>query len=314
MLPFAKSHRPSHVPSSYRPISLTSHVCKLMEKMVGQCLKWYLEYHSLLDTNQSGFRARRRTTDHILRLHDAVQKALANKHNVLAVFIDIENAYDMVNKTVLLSKLLALDITGEMLRFIQSFLSRRTLQIRVGSSLSSIKESANGAPQGILLGPLLFSVMINDVSRHVFSSSALYADDFCFWESGSDIQLLEARCQESLSKVATWCINSGFCISPSKSAAVLFSRKRKPPTVRLALTNVLIPSKRDYKDLGITFQSNGLYTTHKQNVVAKCHKRLNMMMFSRGTSRGQANPPPHHLQMSRAIGLGIRHGGVFFLC
>jgi len=129
-----------------------------------------------------------------VRLHDAVQKALANKHNVLAVFIDIENACDMVNKTVLLSKLLALGINGEMLRFIQSFLSRRTFQVRVGSSLSGIKESENGTPQGSILSPLLFSVLINDVSRHVFSPSALLADDFCFWESGSDIQLLEARC------------------------------------------------------------------------------------------------------------------------
>ena len=83
-----------------------------------QRLKLYLEFHGLLDRKQSGFRARRRTADHILRLHDAVQKALANKHNVLAIFIDIEKAYDMVNKTVLLSKLLKLGINGEMWRFI----------------------------------------------------------------------------------------------------------------------------------------------------------------------------------------------------
>jgi len=134
-----------------------------MEKMVGQRLKWYLEYHSLLDINQSVFRARRITMDHIVRLHDAVQQALANKHNVLAVFIDIENAYDMVNKTVLLSKLLALGINGEMLRFIQSLLSCRTFQAGVGSSLSCIKEPENGTPQGSIRGPLLFSVMINDV-------------------------------------------------------------------------------------------------------------------------------------------------------
>ena len=97
VLPVPKADKPTHLPSSYRPICLTSHVCKL-EKMVVQGLKWYLEFHGLLDLKQSGFRARRRTADHILRLHDAVQKALANKHNVLAVFIDIEKAYDMVNK------------------------------------------------------------------------------------------------------------------------------------------------------------------------------------------------------------------------
>jgi len=194
VLPFPKANKPTHLPSSYRPISLTSHVYKLLEKMVVRRLKWYLEFHGLLDLKQSGFRVRRRTTDHILRLHDAVQKALANKHNIVAVFIDIEKAYDMVNKTVLLFKLLKLGINGEMWRFIQSFLSRRIFQVRVGSSFSGVKVSANGTPQGSILSPILFSIMINDIFRHVLSPSALYADDFCFWESGGDIKLLEERC------------------------------------------------------------------------------------------------------------------------
>jgi len=59
--------------------------------------------------------------DHILCLHDAIQKSLGNKHNILSVFIDLENAYDMVNKDVLLSKLLRYGISGRMLRFILYF-------------------------------------------------------------------------------------------------------------------------------------------------------------------------------------------------
>jgi len=132
-----------------------------------------------------------------------------------------------------------------MRRFIQSFLSRRSFQVRVGSSFSGVKVSANGTPRGSILSPILFSIMINDISHHVFSHSDLYADDFCFWESGGDIKLLEELCQDSLSKVATWCINSGFRFSPSKSAAVLFTTKRKPPSVQLALTTVPIPLKRN---------------------------------------------------------------------
>jgi len=72
--------------------------------------------------------------DHILRLHDAIHKSLANKHNVLFVFIDIEKAYDMVNKEVLLSNLLMSGISGRMFSFIRSFLSSRTFQVRIGST------------------------------------------------------------------------------------------------------------------------------------------------------------------------------------
>jgi len=81
-------------------------------------LNWFLEYHNVLHISQSGFRQRRKPTAHLLRLHDAIHKSMANKHNVLSVFIDIEKAYDMVKKEVLLSKLLSFGIPGLMLHFI----------------------------------------------------------------------------------------------------------------------------------------------------------------------------------------------------
>jgi len=90
-------------------------------------LNWFLEYRNVLHISQSSFRQCRKTTDHLLRLHDAIHKSMANKRNVLSVFIDIENAYEMVNKVVLLSKLLSYGISGRMFRFIRSFLSNRSL-------------------------------------------------------------------------------------------------------------------------------------------------------------------------------------------
>jgi len=136
VVPVPKPNKPAHLPSSYRPISLTSNVCKLFEKMIVCRLNWFLGYHNVLHISQAGFQQRRKTTDHLLRLHDAIHKSMANKHNVLSVFIDIEKVYDMVNKEVLLSKLLSYGISDRMFHFILSFLSNRTLQVRIGSTLS----------------------------------------------------------------------------------------------------------------------------------------------------------------------------------
>jgi len=168
-------------------------------------LNWFLEYHNVLHIAQSGFRQRRKTTDHLLRLHDASHKSMANKHNVLSVFIDIEKAYDMVNKVVLLSKLLSYGISGRMFHFIRSFLSNRTFQVRIGSILSMTKRLDNNTPQDSVLRPILFSLMINGLPKRITSHAALYADDFCFWECGSDITLLNQLCQRSLTKVCKWC-------------------------------------------------------------------------------------------------------------
>jgi len=79
----AKPNQPSHLPSSYRPISPTSNVCKLFEKMVVCHLNGFLEYHNILNISQSGFLQRHKTTDHILRLHDAIHKSLAGKCSLL---------------------------------------------------------------------------------------------------------------------------------------------------------------------------------------------------------------------------------------
>ena len=98
IVPLHKPNKPTILPSSYRPISLTSHLCKLMERMVTVRLGWYLESNNLLNQYQSAFRDRRRPLDHLLRLHDAVHKALTNQRSVLVVFLDIEKAYDLVIK------------------------------------------------------------------------------------------------------------------------------------------------------------------------------------------------------------------------
>ena len=104
VIPIYKPNRPIRSPTSYRLISLTSSLSKIMEKIINKQFIWYLETNNLLTPYQSGFRSRRRTTDHIMRLHDTVYKALANERSVLAVFLDIEKAYDMIFRDAVLFK------------------------------------------------------------------------------------------------------------------------------------------------------------------------------------------------------------------
>jgi len=87
------------------------------------------------------------------------------------------------------------------------------------------KQLDTGTPQGSILSPLLLTIVLNNLLGNITSSSALYAGDFCFWESGSHIEHLFKRCQDSLIKVDKWCTKWGFKLSVSKSAAVLFTKK-----------------------------------------------------------------------------------------
>jgi len=124
--------------------------------------------------------------------------------------------YNMVNKEVLLSKLLTCDISGGMFHFIRSFLSNRTFRVRIGSTLSMTKRLENVTPQSSVLSLILFSLMINDLPKRITSHAALYADDLCFWECGSEITLLNQLCQRFLTK----CVNGvktvfSSCLAPN---------------------------------------------------------------------------------------------------
>ena len=134
--------------------------------------------------------------------------------------------------------------------------------------------------------------MINDLPKRITSHVALYADDFCFWECGSDITLLNQLCQRSLTKVCKWCEDCGFRLSSTKSAAALFTREHNPAPISLRLQDgTRLPQKNEYKYLGLTFQRSGSYSTHIQKVVAKCRARLSVIRMLKGTSWGASKRP-----------------------
>jgi len=170
--------------------------------------------------------------------------------------------------------------------FINSYISRRTFQVWLGSSLSTTKTLENGIPQGSVLSPILFTIAINDLPKSISSPSALYADDCCFWESGSNIEQLYHLCQTSLNKIAAWCTKWGFRVSPSKSAAVLFTEKRKTIAHKLTLCSSDVPLIKEYKYLGVIFQRNVDYPSHIDYVHGNCLKRLNLLRMLKGTSWG----------------------------
>ena len=105
VLAFPKPGKDSSKANNYRPISLTSSMCKLMEKMVNVRLMWYLELNNIIHPAQFGFRKMRSTTDLLVLLENAIRNAFGKKHHLVAVFFDIEKAYDTTWKFGIMMKL-----------------------------------------------------------------------------------------------------------------------------------------------------------------------------------------------------------------
>jgi len=126
IIPIAKPGKDKTNPTNYRPIALTSCICKTMERMINKRLTWYLEDNQLLTNYQAGFRQGRSTTDHIVRLETFIRDTFINNQHLVAIFFDLEKAYDTTWKYGIMRDLYDMGLRGRLPLFINNFLNSRS--------------------------------------------------------------------------------------------------------------------------------------------------------------------------------------------
>lgn len=164
-------------PLNYRPVSLTSVSCKILERIIVAALHNYLEANSILNVNQFGFCSGKSVEDQLLLTYDAVSEWMDTGNMVDLVLFDFSKAFDTVNHQILFTKLNSVGINGVILSWIKTFLSHRTMEVVVGGHISSSFPVISGVPQGSVLGPTLFLIYINHISNTLVSNIKLFADD-----------------------------------------------------------------------------------------------------------------------------------------
>ena len=166
-------------PSNYRPISVTSCLGKILERIMTNRLNLFLEKNSLLVKEQSGFRRHRRTADNLMFLIQKISESFILGKSVCCLFFDISKAFDRVWHDGLIYKLYSLGVPIYLIKWIISFLSLRQFCVVVNGCFSDMFIIRAGVPQGSVISPLLFSVYINDIpkrDRSFMSYSLLFAD------------------------------------------------------------------------------------------------------------------------------------------
>ena len=162
---------------NYRPISLTSVCCKTLEHIIHTNIMKHLDYFSILTDYQHGFRKQRSCESQLLIAINEIAQTLDQGGQVDAVLLDFSKAFDKVSHSKLLQKLEHYGIRGSTQAWIRDFLRDRSQRVLVHGQSSASSAVTSGVPQGTVLGPLLFSVYINDLPSCVDSTPRLFADD-----------------------------------------------------------------------------------------------------------------------------------------
>jgi len=234
-------------PNNYRPISLTSVVCKVMETFVRDAIMNHLELGNLIAPEQHGFVPRKACVTNLLESMDVITSELNRGSVVDIIFLDFAKAFDRVPHERLLLKLKLSGIGGTLLTWLNDFLRGREQRVVLGGSCSDYVPVGSGVPQGSVLGPTLFAAYINDLPRVIINTSKLYADD-CKIIGRADISGCSSI-QSDLDAVAVWCETWAMKLNAEKCRVMHFGRQN--PRRQYSLCGSILAQTSHERDLGI---------------------------------------------------------------
>lgn len=272
---------------NYRPISVLPTVSKIFEKCVTEKLVEHLNKTKALSKRQFGYRKGVNTSIAMETLVEDVICKLNNKNKVLAVFLDLSSAFDTVEHELILKKLEFYGIRGELLNFFKSYLTNRYQFVEIKSvvnrrlgqiydnvsnpnTLSKVRVTSrskmvkvkSGVPQGSVLGPILFVLMVNDVVSYINNKVTntdivLFADDTNAVICDKSLNELEKKANLLVNGFKYWFDSNNLTLNSKKTSAILFkTTARDNDEINLYINNDKIDLTNKVKFLGVVIDEN----------------------------------------------------------
>ena len=259
---------------NYRPISLTSILGKVFESIIKNSIVRFLKENNLIKDSQHGFTRGRSCLTNLLDFMEEVTREIDNGNCVDVLYLDFAKAFDKVPHKRLLSKLEAHGIAGNILRWIDSWLSNRRQKVSVEGELSEWAAVKSGVPQGSVLGPLLFLIYINDIDEDIVSKFSKFADDSKVAKIVNNLDDAEIL-RTDIVRLQNWTHDWQMEFNSDKCKVMHIGRKSL--NSEYTLNNTMLKSTEGERDLGVLVDKCFKFSEHCNKVANSANVVIGMI-------------------------------------
>ena len=257
--------------SNYRPISLLPTISKIFERILYNQLYEYFNSNNLLAEQQYGFRTNHSTEYAAVKLVDTISKAMESGSTSTALYIDLSKAFDTLSFDIILYKLNYYGVNGNAFKLLKNYLTNRKQYVVFNGQNSETVDIITGVTQGsIILGPLLFSICINDLitisNKFKF---IMYADDTTIYFNLEDFDPyhLKRDINNELEKITLWLKMNKLSLNVQKTKFMIFHRKQKQISeLNIAINDTDIERVESFNFLGLHIHESLSWRTHTDTV------------------------------------------------
>ena len=262
-------------PGNYRPVSLTSIVCKVFEGFIRDSLTAHLIRNQLLSEHQFGFTSGRSCVTNLLNSLLDWMCEIDQGRPVDVIYLDFKKAFDTVPHKRLISKLEGYGIDGNVLNIIQDFLSDRSQNVVVEGNSSAPIKVTSGVPQGSVLGPTLFVYYINDLPALVKSVAKVFADDTKLYEA-VDCVKGKNKLQNDIDALTDW--TQKWLMQFNSDKCKVLHLGKKNPQYSYCMGSTMLQKANSEKDLGVIVDTDLSFENHMNEVVKKANKIAGLIL------------------------------------
>ena len=277
----------SSSPSSFRIINLSNNLLKVLEK----CILIHLQesLHISHSDSQFGFKTGTSTEAALHHLCSKLHRNLSKKVPSIGIFIDLKSAFDNISFESIRRALESRSIPIPLINWIMNYVSNRYVTFTLGS-YSVTRHMLKGSPQGGVLSPFLFNLVIDGLLHeiNILQPDSLqgFADDLVATLADTDPFALHSKAQRHIDHIYSWCLSTGLSINTLKTKIIIFTNKRSFSIPPLVIAGTDIPYSKETKFLGVTIDSKLRFSRHVSEITTKSRARTSVAQKFIGATWG----------------------------